>query len=208
MYIYIYPRVHTFLPACSRVQIGIEKSRSQLKLEAQRIRRDKIPIISCPRRRPPPFPRSLLSLPGRRRGGGGGGGGGERRGERGGSFPCKNSIPLGIEVSKTRMGIYITHSHLAYLPNKGFSLPPPLTPQASSTPAAPPQYKACPWGVCETIPWDDNAYPTYECFLGNLSIARPILFSLLFVRFSLLFLAGFHSCPSMKIRCPRINDRS
>lgn len=42
-------RIHTFLPACSRVQIGIEKSRSQLKLEAQRIRRDKIPIISCPR---------------------------------------------------------------------------------------------------------------------------------------------------------------
>ena len=129
IYIYIYPRVHTFLPACSRVQIGIEKSRSQLKLDAQRIRRDKIPIISCPRRRPPPFPRSLLSLHGRRRGGGeggggGGGGGGERRGERGGSFPCKNSIPLGIEVSRTRMGIYITHSHLAYLPNKGFSRPP------------------------------------------------------------------------------------
>lgn len=44
---------HTFLPACSRVQIGIEKSRSQLKLLAQRIRRDKIPIISCPHRRPP-----------------------------------------------------------------------------------------------------------------------------------------------------------
>jgi len=59
-------------------------------------------------------------------------------GERGGSFPCKNSIPLGIEVSKTRMGIYITHSHLAYLPNKGFSRPPPLpTSQASSTPRHP-----------------------------------------------------------------------
>lgn len=43
----------------------------------------------------------------------------------GAAFPCKNSIPLGIEVSKTRMGIYITHSHLAYLPNKGFSLPSP-----------------------------------------------------------------------------------
>lgn len=78
-----------------------------------------------------PIPRSLLSLPGRRRGGGGGGGGRGGGGERGGkkgrgdSFPCKNSIPLGIEVSKTRMGIYITHSHLAYLPNKGFSRPLP-----------------------------------------------------------------------------------
>lgn len=50
IYTYIHLRVHTFLPVCSRVQIGIEKSRSQLKLEAQRIRRDKIPIISCPRR--------------------------------------------------------------------------------------------------------------------------------------------------------------
>lgn len=37
---------------CSWVQIGIEKSRSQLKLEIQRIWRDKIPIISCP----PPLP--------------------------------------------------------------------------------------------------------------------------------------------------------
>jgi len=45
---------HTFLPACSRVQIGIEKSRSQLKLRTQKIRRDKIPIISCPRHRPLP----------------------------------------------------------------------------------------------------------------------------------------------------------
>lgn len=69
--------IHTFLPACSRVQIGIEKSRSQLKLEAQRIRRDKIPIISCPRpSRPPPlspFPASTKRW--RRRGRSKGGGG-------------------------------------------------------------------------------------------------------------------------------------
>lgn len=119
-------RAYTFLPACSRVQIGIEKSRSQLKLRAQRIRRDKIPIISCPRRRPlphSPFP----ARPANVKEGKGASGGGE-----GGGFPCKNSIPLGIEVSKTRMGIYITHSHLAYLPNKGSTLPPPSSPARSS----------------------------------------------------------------------------
>lgn len=63
-------RIHTFLPACSRVQIGIEKSRSQLKLEAQRIRRDKIPIISCPR--PSSSPALSFPCPVRRRGGEGG----------------------------------------------------------------------------------------------------------------------------------------
>lgn len=39
------PRLAPF-SVCSWVQIGIEKSRSQLKLEVQRIWRDKIPIIS------------------------------------------------------------------------------------------------------------------------------------------------------------------
>lgn len=91
------------LSLCSWVQIGIEKSRSQLKLEIQRIWRDKIPIISCP----PPLP--VPSTPSATTAAATTPKGVQRVGRwanevtgGGAESAYKNSIPLSIEVNKTR----------------------------------------------------------------------------------------------------------
>lgn len=98
-------------------------------------------------------------------------------------------------------------------------LPPPrVSPNHPLLSAHSLRHKAwCQRGVCETIPRDDNAYPTYECqrcFLGNLSIATPsplppppgcTLFSprchppSTYSRKPHIF-----GCARMKTRCPRL----
>lgn len=79
------------------------------------------------------------------------------------------------------MGIYITQlSHLGYLPNKDSTAIPLFSLSLSRRrfSATLHDIKHVPArGVYETIPRDDNAYPTYEChrcFLGNLSMANPL----------------------------------
>lgn len=100
-------------PYCSWVQIGIEKSRSQLKLGVQRIWRDKIPIISCPP--PPPVPSIPSVRPSLE---GEGGDWASEVTEGGGESAYKNSIPLSIEVNKTRQFSVDGHLYNAALASR------------------------------------------------------------------------------------------